>query len=183
MRPQAVDCRLAEFDDATVAYTIIEPYFDLAVEKARRFVQTQGLDPSKLDAVKLRVDKVMHDTARHFGGCRTDGKVVVLAPQIVDLPEQVLGAVMLHEIGHAVDFLYPGVFALRGRKLQAVERDFRGTRNALNRAASWDRRDADTVEFTADAIAERMSGRAIGYLGPCQLQTLGVRAPRPAGLR
>jgi hypothetical protein len=183
MSLKAVDCRLAEFDDATVAHTIIEPYFDLGVEQAKRFVQQQGFDPSKLDSVRLRVDAAMHDKERHFGGCRTDGKVLVLAPQIVDLPEPVLGAVMLHELGHAVDFLYPGVFTLQGRRLQVAQQDFRGQRNALNRAARWDERDKDTVEFTADAIAEAMSGRQIGYLGPCQIQALGARTPRPRGLR
>jgi hypothetical protein len=180
-----MDCRKARFDDAEVAFYIVEPYFEAAVDTASGFVEGLGL-PDRTGEIRLEIRAEMHDTARHFAGCQTDGRLIAFAPQVVDLPEETLGAIMLHEIGHALDFLYPGVFVLRAGDLDVMvppNDDPVQMRRYLNRVRQWYDRDDDTVERTADAVAEAMSDRRIGYLGPCLLQTLDAGVPRPKGLR
>ena len=161
------------------ALAILEPYF-LAMQE--RFVES-GLTETK--RVRLYVAPAMHDSPRHFAGARDDGSVIMLAPEMVELPENTVAAIIAHEFGHATDFLYPGEFVL-GADRAAVRRQRNGLENDdrwVTWLKEWEKRDDDVVEFVADAIAERVTGRRIGYVGPCKLQTFDRGKARPQGLR
>lgn len=161
---------------------MIEPYF-LAVKEL--FIPFA----TKTKTVRLKVDRGMHDTARHFAGC--DGSTILVAPEMGDLGEETVLAMLAHEFGHAVDFLYPGEYVLVDgdgiTRMPATPNakaklDARGEQAMVARMRHWRDRDEDTVEKTADAIAEKVLGRPIGYCGPCLLQCFGGE-PRPVALR
>lgn len=161
------------------AFAILEPYF---IAMQERFVEA-GLTETK--RVRLYVAPSMHDSARHFAGAREDGTVIMLAPEMVELPEPTTAAIIAHEFGHATDFLYPGEFVL-GENRSAVRRQRNGLENDdrwITWLKDWEKRDDDVVEYMADAIAERVTGRRIGYVGPCKLQTFDRGKARPQGLR
>jgi hypothetical protein len=153
------------------ARLILEPYFD---ELQERFVEA-GLD--RVSETRLRCKLGLHDTPRHFAGCLEDGTMIYAAPELVEMPTDMVLGILAHELGHAADFLYPGEFVLREDHVVRVEPD-------RQRMKGWRKRDDDTVEITADFIAEKVLGTPIGYRGPCHLQSLGhVGNPRPLGLR
>lgn len=161
------------------AFAILEPFFLAAQEL---FVEA-GLGETK--RVRLYVAPSMHDSPRHFAGTRDDGAVIMLAPEMVELPENTVAAIIAHEFGHATDFLYPGEFVL-GENRSAIRRQRNGLENDdrwITWLKDWAKRDDDVVEFMADAIAERVIGRRIGYVGPCKLQTFDRGKARPQGLR
>ena len=161
------------------ALLILEPYF-LVMREA--FVGA-GLDAAK--RAQLYVAPSMHDSPRHFAGTRDDGTVIMLAPEMVELPENTVAAIIAHEFGHATDFLYPGEFVL-GPERVAMRRDrsdFDSDDHWVKWVAEWHKRDDDVVEFVADAIAEMVTGRRIGYVGPCKLQAFDRGKARPQGLR
>lgn len=166
--------------EADEAFAILEPYF-LAVRA--HFI---GSCPS-VKKVSLDVTREMHDTARHFAGW--NGRSVLVAPEMVQLPEETVLAILSHEFGHAVDFLHPGAYVLVDgeglvRQGEVTGKDKRAEQARVARARRWEKRDDDTVERTADAIAEMVTGQSIGYAGPCLLQTFGAGVrPRPEGLR
>lgn len=165
--------------DLTVeqAQAILEPYFLVVRE---RYVE-HGLD--RLQRVRLRCRRWVHDTERHFAACYEDGSEIVVAPEMAELGYDTVCALLAHELGHAADFNYPTEFVLRhdgSVKRQAVEDpESKQWRHRLN---GWKQRDTDTVELTADGIAEEVMGVPIGYRGPCLLQSFGGE-PRPLGLR
>lgn len=151
---------------------ILEPYFE---ELQEQFIEA-GLD--RVTETRLRCKADMHDTPRHFAGCLHDGTVIYAAPELVEMPPDTVLGILAHELGHAVDFLYPGEFVLRG---DVVVRDLHPDRQRMK---GWRKRDDDTVEITADLIAGQVMGAPIGYRGPCHLQSLGTGgARRPKGLR
>jgi len=152
------------------ARLILEPYFE---ELQEEFVLA-GLE--RVQDTKLRCSSSMHDSSRHFAGCLEDGRIIYAAPELVEMPPETVLGILAHELGHAADFLYPGEFVLRGDHVIAEEPD-------RHRLRGWKRRQNDTVEVTADLIAEWVLGTSIGYRGPCLLQTLGTLGPRPKGLR
>lgn len=162
------------------AFAILEPYF-LAV-------RTQFVEQApRVKKVQLDISRQMHDTARHFAGW--SGRAVLASPEMVHLPEETVLAILSHEFGHAVDFLYPGAYVLVDGEGLVHQGDVAGSDKRAEQARvaiarRWEKRDDDTVERTADAIAEMVLGRSIGYSGPCLLQTFGpgVR-PRPEGLK
>lgn len=150
---------------------ILEPYFE---ELQERFVAA-GL--GRVEETCLRCASSLHDTPRHFAGCLEDGTVIYAAPQMVELSEETVMGILAHELGHAADFLYPGEFVLRGDRVVRMKPD-------TQRMKGWRKRDEDTVELVADLIAEVVLGTAIGYRGPCHLQSLGAGGiRRPLGLR
>lgn len=158
--------------DLDEALEVVRPVFDEMLE----VFSDAGLS--------LRVDLycapwVHKDSPRHFAACRHDGRVVVVAPQIVDLDMDMVRAILAHELGHAADFTWPGRYALdaRGRLTQTIGES---VPRVLER---WEARDTDEIERTADAIAEVATGRRIGYVGPCLLQAFDRGAARPQGLR
>lgn len=175
---------------ADEALLILEPYF-LAMQEL--FVEAGLKEASR---VQLYVAPSMHDAPRHFAGTRDDGLVMMLAPEMVELPENTVGAIMAHEFGHATDFLYPGEFVLGGERDAEALAANASQRVAVRRDRAsftdehwikwlhdWEKRDDDVVEFVADAIAEMVTGRRIGYVGPCKLQTFDRGRARPQGLR
>jgi hypothetical protein len=127
----------------------------------------------------------MHDTDRHFAGCKDDGSAIFLAPEMADMPDTMLMAIVAHEFGHATDFLYPGEFVLGrggGPALRRAQADVE-KKQWSKWLKAWHKRDDDVVEFTADAIAELVMGVAYGYQGPCAIQSFDAVMPRPYGLR
>lgn len=142
----------------------------------------------RLKRVALYVAPWVHDSTRHFAATKTDGRTVVLAPEAADLPDETLLAILAHEYGHAADYAYPGRFLLIDGELTdfwpedgplpaGLERRW------LLRNDQWEERSDDDVERTADAIAERVTSKRIGYVGPCQLQAFDRGRARPQGLR
>jgi hypothetical protein len=161
------------------ALSILEPYFTAMQE----LFAAAGL--TEVQRTRLSITSSMHDSPRHFAGTRDDGRLIMLAPQMVELPEPTVVGIIGHEFGHAADFLYPGEFVL-GPERVAVRRQRNGLENDdrwITWLKDWEKRDDDVVEFVADAMAERVTGRRIGYTGPCKLQAFGLGAPRPKGLR
>jgi len=167
------------------AEAVIEPYFFVA----REIFVLAGLPLCK--KVTLEVAPWIHDSPRHFAACEDTGRRIIVAPEMAELPEPVLAAIMAHEFGHATDFLYPTEFVLVDDgelvRLPTVPGKLvnkKAEQANLARRNAWERRDADSVERTADAIAEAMTGHTIGYCGPCELQCFDRgRRPRRAGLR
>jgi hypothetical protein len=159
------------------ARSIIEPYF-FAIRK--KYVEG-GI--SKVKVTELRASSEMHDTERHFAGCRDDGLVIVVAPEIAELAEDFVIGILAHELGHATDFLYPGEFVMGKDGIARRRRDDVTDKQWLKWQRSWDRRDPDVVERTADLIAGEVWGKPIGYAGPCLLQTFRTGVARPEGLR
>lgn len=158
------------------AQVVIEPYF-AAVQQ--QFVEF-GLDRCK--KTRLVCAPWVHDSPRHFGACAEDGQRIYVAPEMADLPDTTVLAILSHEFGHAIDFLYPAQFALGREGLQ--QRNFERVSDKQFRAwlSGWQGRDRDIVEVTADAIAEHVLEAPIGYSGPCELQSFEGPA-RPLGLR
>jgi hypothetical protein len=173
--------------DLTVeeAYAILEPYF-LAVQE--RFSDAGA---KRVKDVRLEVAPWAHDTPRHFGATAHKGSPIVVAPELAELPEGTVLAIFAHEFGHAVDGLYPGEYVLMEdgelvRLPPTPASDLGGRRGEqayLARMTHWNGRDDDTIERTADAIAEHFTGHAIGYCGPCDLQCFDRGTSRPEGLR
>lgn len=172
---------------------IIDPFFE-AVREVFVASEMSLLGKSKMRRVRPECAPWVHDTARHFAGATEDGRCVLVTPELAELPELTVVAILAHEFGHAMDFAYPAAYAwspdglIRSPSLMAPEQVPSGDAKRIAQAANaamrqWRDRDADTVERMADAIAEQITGRTIGYAGPCMLQTLGTGAPRPEGLR
>ena len=161
------------------AHLILEPYFLVVQER----YCDRGLELCA--QTRLRVDPKMHDTTRHFAACSSDGKQILLAPELAELPEDTVLAICAHELGHATDFLYPGQFAMRGDDEPAAWRDPESMKpkHWHRWLRDWEARDDDLVELTADAIAHFAMGARYGYRGPCLIQTFGATKLRPVGLR
>lgn len=169
------------------ALVILEPYFVAAQEVFIQYeMENQG--SSRMRRVRLECSSSMHDTPRHFAGTTDDGKVIMVAPELVELPEETVVGILSHEFGHAMDFAYPARWWIFKDKIQFQEPigDSAGPYKTFGvvLAQRWRDRPDDIVERTADAIAECVTGRVIGYSGPCLLQRFdrGI-APRPGGLR
>jgi len=167
------------------AEAVIEPYF-LAVQEV--FV---GSGATKCKKTRFEVAPWIHDSPRHFAACEDTGRVIIVAPEFAELPEETVIAILSHEFGHATDFLYPGAFVLVDDgelvKMPPVPQKLsnkKAEQANVARMQAWERRDKDAVERTADAIAEMHTGHLIGYCGPCELQCFdrGTR-PRRSGLR
>jgi hypothetical protein len=161
------------------AFGILEPYFETVRE---RYVDA-GLVLCK--QTRLVIDPKMHDTRRHFAACQDDGKVILLAPELAEVDDKAVLAIVAHELGHAADFLYPGQFAMRGDDEPAAYRDPESMKpkHWHRWLRDWEKRDADLVELSADAIAHLVMGVRYGYRGPCLIQSFGAARLRPVGLR
>jgi hypothetical protein len=113
---------------------------------------------------------------RTFAATADDGSRIILAPDMRDLEPDIVMGIMVHELGHALDYAYPAQWDVgpRGRV------DFLA---AQLRRSAWERRSHDTVERAADVIGEVVFGVRIGYRGCQTLQSVadGTR-PRPHGL-
>lgn len=175
--------RPAEISDEA-ALAVLTP----VIEHVAELYAEAGLD--RLSGLEIVVSAEEGGEGRNFAACREDGLLIVLSPDLIQLQEETTVAIIAHEFGHACDFLYPAQW-VRDRKggMFLADTSKRGVpAGEAPLPAEWVRdwrgRDSDTVERTADGIAESVTGFRIGYGGPCLLQTVkgGVR-PRPAGLR
>lgn len=180
------DVQMSEVS-ARAAKAILQPYVEHIFAKFADF----GLD---LD-VTVKVTPKARDNGRHFAACSVDGDLILLAPEMVMLPEDTVCGIIAHEAGHACDFRHPAMWA-RDRHGKAVLLDVssRGSRRDDAFPAEWIRdwaeRSDDEVERMADAIAETVLGKRVGYRDACvagrripMLQTLQGGRPRPRGLR
>ena len=174
--------------ESDAAYAILEPYFEAAREVYLEYSEQRGLRVKGIRQVRLECRDDMHDSPRHFAGASEDGNLIAFAPQMVDLPEDTVAAILAHEFGHIVDFLNPGRFHcdVEERKLIFLPEEDEGERGERVRVArlrQWRKRDHHAVELTADLIAEQAIGKRIGYSGPCRLQGFSRGVPRPPHLR
>ena len=165
------------------AAAILQPF----VEVCYQSFLNAGLD--RLEDMVIRVTGKAHDQERHFAAASTDGNLILLAPQLIELPTETASGIIAHEFGHAADFSYPAQWVkTAGGKMKLADISRQGSRadDAFPKEwlRDWRARDDDAIERSADAIAESVLGRRIGYSGSCMLQTIGrgVR-PRPEGLR
>lgn len=165
--------------DCEEALLVIEPFF---LEMRRIYVEEARL--SRCSKTDVYCAPWIHDSARHFAACRDDGRVIVVAPELAELPVDTVVAIMAHEFGHAADYLYPAEFAL-GRDGEAYRRRRAQVDDTqwARWAKAWEHRDDDLIEATADAVAELATGNRVGYLGPCDLQAFDRGRARPQGLR
>lgn len=172
-------------EPAEVAYAIIEPHFDAIRDVYLEHPLPDG-SLERLEKTRLLIDPAIRDSERHYAACRDDGLLIVLAPEAAELPMASLVALLCHELGHAVDFLYPGRWACeRGKPAVWLPEQLgwpHKTRMGKIRRA-WADRGADQIEWDADAIAYAITGRPIQYCGPCLVQCFSGGVTRPAGLR
>ncbi len=176
------------------ALVILDPFFE-AVREVFIGSEMNLFGQSKMRRVRVECAPWVHDKARHFAGATEDGRSILVTPELAELPELTVVAILAHEFGHAMDFAYPALFGWSpdglvhplkrgGRRPTMTMNDPKRQAQAATAAMrQWRDRDADTVERVADAIAEEITGRRVGYSGPCRLQTLDAGMPRPAGLR
>lgn len=174
---------LAALDVDAMASVIISPSFD-AVRDLYCEVHDRLEHAKDMSVVELRINAARHDTPRHFAACYTSGKRIELAPEGADLPLETLAAIIAHEFGHASDFLNPGrwEFVSRDKPARWIDAEAdTDTMKSLHRR--WMSRNDDEIEWWADAIAYAVTGRRIGYCGPCLLQCFDRGVLRPKGLR
>jgi hypothetical protein len=164
-----------------MAATVLAPYFDAVRDVFSAHEPAPGEALDKLSDTNFIVDARMHDSDRHFAGCRQDGLLILLAPESVELPEDTLVAILAHEFGHASDYAYPGRW-LPERDEPAMWLSDPSSKEAKRWMKAWPRRSDDQVEWGADSIAQAVTGRKIGYCGPCLLQCWEGK-DRPGGLR
>lgn len=145
-------------------------------DQVRRSFVACGLD--KLSRTRFSIENWVRDSDRHFAACRTDGSLIVVSADLGRLPPDKMVAVLAHECGHAVDYLYPGSFMLAGKRLDVVQSGTRSNQSVPHqRYLAWERRDDHAVEVTADRIAEFVMQRPIVYCGPCKIQTFDLGQP------
>lgn len=168
------------------AFAVLEPYFIAARAIFVEYCVEQGLGDHLKDT-KFECRSEMHDTERHFAGTTLDGRKVLAAPELAELPEDNVAAIFAHEFGHVVDHRYPGRFVYADEELVLVaevpEGAHRGDQARVARMRQWENRDDDAIERVADVIAEQATGQKIGYGGPCMVQGFNRGVPRPEGLR
>jgi hypothetical protein len=174
--------------DCEAALAVVEPYFLAVRETFADHERSEWGGAVPMRRVRLECSVLMHDTERHFAACRDDGRLIVVAPHLAELPEETVVAILAHEFGHAMDYAHPGAYWLDGSGLSRVDvapepDDKRVRQTLVARARRWRDRDDDTIERHADAIAEHVTGRTIGYAGPCLLQSFDRGIRRPRGLR
>jgi len=174
--------------DEQTTLAVLEPYFIATRERFLEYVSGLGLPTKALTRVRLECDPQMRDSERHFAGASVDGDLIAVAPEMVDLPEDTVAAMLAHEWGHILDHLFPGTFVLdeEDELIVVVDRgatDARADQARVARMLQWRDRDAHTVELVADKVAEAVIGVRIGYAGPCLLQAFGRGVPRPPQLR
>ncbi len=168
-------------DQNQIAAAVLQPHFDAVRDVFVTFCPEPGVRLSKLDGVDLLVEDWVRDSERHYAAVREDGHCIFLAPQAVSLDLEMLTAVLCHEFGHAADFCYPARW-WPSRSEPAEWLSDASSRKAKQWRKAWPTRGKDQVENAADSIAHAVTGKRIGYCGPCVIQCFSGRQ-RPKGLR
>jgi hypothetical protein len=170
-----------------IAASVVMPHFCAVQDVFSDFEIEPGVRLDKLAKVKFRIEPKVHDKARHFAATYEDARLMIFAPEIVDLPFETLVAIMAHEFGHAADFAYPARWytADGSGPTSASWIPNRKTDSRLFRQwdKTWAARNRDQIEWAADAIAQVVTGQKITYCGDCMLQTFSGGVERPKGLR
>jgi len=172
--------------DLDTAEAVIAPHWDAVRDTYVEFAPEGSGGLVRLRKTKFVMDPEMHDSPRHFAACREDGMMMLFAPQLVDLPVETMVAILAHEFGHAADFAYPAHWVMPGSGPGTArwvgEQDSKQWREWRK---AWRSRTRDQIEWTADGIAQAVTGRKIGYCGEvgCMLQCFDKGQLRPAGLR
>jgi hypothetical protein len=195
--------------DGELAESVLAPYFAAARDVFVEELEARFRARSVLRQTRLVIDPDAHDTPRHFAGTNRTGSIVIAAPEMAELPEKTILAIFAHELGHAADFAYPAAWSwpksgagevvyvgsdpearatawrtFFGKADRSSSGRYDAERPAINWTRAWERRNADQIEWAADGIAFWVTGKRIGYSGPCLLQSLERGAPlRPRGLR
>lgn len=167
--------------DQELAAAVLAPHFDAVRD---RFVAYEGGPDgglSRLKRTKLVVDPSVRDSERHYAACREDGLVIMLAPEAATLPIENLVAILVHEFGHATDFLYPARWVTDPEKPGVWISDPE-VRPARKWSSLWHQRSDDQIEFAADSIAWAVTSIRVGYCGKCVIQCFSGPS-RPIGLR
>lgn len=167
------------------AYVVVEPHFDAVRDVFAAYRPSPRRRLKRLEQVRLVVNERVRTSERHYAATRTDGQQVVVAPAIATLPLDVMVAILVHEMGHAADFAYPGRWVLLDRGKPAIWLDDQEDAFAVRKWRKlWHERSDPVVEHTADAIAYTVTGARVGYcdVGGCLLQCFGG-IDRPDWLR
>jgi hypothetical protein len=156
---------------------VLEPFFE---EMRERFL---GAGIALIKRTRFYVAPWVHDSPRHFAACSESGLEIITAPEMVELNPEIVIGILAHELGHASDFLYPGEFLLTNEGVRRRPRAEGDDTQWVRWIRSWEQRDEDVVERTADGVAELVTGSPIGYVGPCKLECFCKGEARPQGLR
>lgn len=185
---------------AELAAVVLKPHFDAVRDCFVEFEPEPGEDLGKLRRTKLVIDESVRDSPRHYAACRDDGMLIKLAPQAVQLDTVTLTAIIAHEFGHAADFAYPGRWLTfqneqaiwlgeggawvreRGELVWKIESGEQA-KQIRRWQRNWHVRSDAEVEWAADSIAYTVTGRQIGYCGPCMIQCFSGGSARPRELR
>lgn len=168
-------------DPAELAFAVIEPHFDAVRDHFAEHEVEPGKRLSRVLETRLLVSEHIRDRQRRYAATRTDGLLMVIAPEAAALPIEQLVAIIAHEFGHAADFLYPGRFL--GRRNEPAVWVPKGAKKEAQLQRLWLQRSDDQIEWDADSIAMLVTGQAITYCGDDLLQCFGGGVARPAGLR
>lgn len=169
------------------AYCVLEPYFVAARGFFVVYCEKLGLDSKCIEKTRFECSPEVHDDERHFAGTTLDGRKVLCAPEMADLPEDTVSAIMAHEFGHVVDHQFPAQFVVVDDDLvflgDVEPSNPRAEQARIARMRQWNKRTHHEIEVVADHIAQAAIGSRIGYSGKCMLQGLNRGVPRPEGLR
>jgi hypothetical protein len=199
--------RSEEMLDPIRAWAVLRPFWE---ETVQAFAHKGFPEPA---STRVEIERKWHDTCRHHAATRSDGRLVGYAPQTADLDPSSISAIMAHEAGHIVDLTNPGVYWFRpaervplrqGARVVSVfdvEPTFKDAtlfrfermpHQQSKHMRDWERvhssreeADMDEVEHIADALAEFVLGKRLGYVGSpeCLIQAVGEGIDRPKGLR
>lgn len=180
-----------EDDRDEIAATVLTPYFDAVRDTFASFSPERGVVLAKAKKVRFVIDQKIRNSPRHYAATRDDGLHMWYAPEMVEtLSDDEVVAIVSHEFGHAMDFLYPGRWIQPGDgpcKAQWISDSDENTKAGRRWKSIWHKRNADQIEWAADGIAEAVTGRQVRYSGKCIIQCFdcGGRKSilRPMGLR
>lgn len=173
-----------------IAAAIILPHWEAVRDVFSAFVPGDDASLSKVNRIKFTVDSSFHDSPRHFAATTDDGLEMFFAPHIVDLDEEFFVAIIAHEFGHALDFLYPARWIMPPAQGRAVWIEDPHSYEARKWNKLWHTRSRDQIEWAADGIVWAVTGKRILYGAggcpedsECTIQRFKNGFARPKGLR
>jgi len=154
-----------------IAALTLEPYYDAVRDKFAEYEPEPGKRLIRVDKIVYVVEPAVHDSPRHFGACSEDGRLILFAPEIIDLEDEEALALIAHELGHACDFLYPAQWVTTGDPdAKATWIGKRDDKQARKWFSLWSSRSRHQVEVSADSIARTILNKPIRYCGDCDVQ-------------